>query len=401
MREIRACRPGELGEALLPVSHYFGRLTADEERTAQMSRILPVERVHVAREESRIVGAAGAYAFDLTVPGGRLPAAGIVAVGVLPTHRRRGILTELMQAQLEAVHEWGEPLACLWASEDLIYGRFGYGIGSFSGSMEIARERSGFHPFERSGSLRLVGYEEALDVLPAVYEHAAAAVPGMCSRSRDWWEVRVLSDPLERRRGGGEQARVVYERDGEAQGYALYRIHFSTDGGPTGFVSVLEAIAADPGVLRELWRYLLDLDWTASIRGRLLPLDHPLFFLLREPRRMGFRVGDGLWLRLVDVGAALSGRGYAGGGGVVLEVGDEFCPWNAGRWRLESGEATRTREDADLRCDVTALASAYLGGFTFAQLARAGRVEEARQGGIDRADALFRSDRAPWCPEVF
>jgi predicted acetyltransferase len=384
-----------------PISHYFGR-GPDEERGRVFERILPAERVHVAREDGVIVGSTGAFPFDLTVPGGRLPAAGIVAVGVLPTHRRRGVLTELMRAQLDAIHERGESLAYLWASEDVIYGRFGYGIASFSGQIEIERDRAQFEPFDRQGRFRFLEPDDALPVLSEIYERVAAETPGMFRRTREWWEVRLLPDPEHRRQGGGELVRILFELDGRPEGYAVYRLHFESDTGiPNGYVNVVETMGATPAAVRELWRYLFDIDWMARIKAQLLPLDHPLFFLLREPRRMGFVIRDGTWMRLVDVGAALSGREYAGDGEVVFEVEDAFCPWNEGRWRLADGAATRTEAEPGIRLPVTGLGSVYLGGFTFAQLARAGRLEELRPGAVEAADGLFRTDRLPWCPEVF
>jgi predicted acetyltransferase len=164
---------------------------------------------------------------------------------------------------------------------------------------------------------------------------------------------------------------------------------------------VIEALGATPEALRDLWGYLLAVDWKANVTASLLPPDHPLFFLLSTPRRMRYRMGDGLWVRLVDVGAALSGRKYLEDGSIVFEVDDEFCPWNAGRWRLEGGTAERTDAAADLALPVQSLASAYLGGPSFAALARAGRVEELTDGAIARADGMFRWDRHPWCPEIF
>jgi predicted acetyltransferase len=165
-------------------------------------------------------------------------------------------------------------------------------------------------------------------------------------------------------------------------------------------VTVVEALGDSPRATAAIWRYLLDIDWMAHVRAILLPLDHPLLLLVAEPRRLRLSYRDGLWIRLVDVGAALAARSYATPGSVVIEVVDRFCPWNAGRWRV--GEAVgRAASEVELRCDVTALGSAYLGGFTWAQLARALRVEELRPGALAHADALFRSDCAPWCPEIF
>jgi predicted acetyltransferase len=337
------------------------------------------------------------------VPGAQIPAAGVTTVGVLPTHRRRGVLTAMMRAQLDDVRERGETIGVLWASEDMIYGRYGYGMASFAGALDLAREHAHFAlPSEPVGRMRLVSLEDALGAFPAIYDRVAPETPGMFSRTRDWWEVRRLSDPPERRDGGGEHVRALLEMDGEPAGYAIYRIHMRFEGGVSaGFVNVLESAGVTPLAVREIWRFLLGIDWVASVRADLLPIDHSLLFLLAEPRRMRFRIRDGLWVRLVDLGAALSSRSYAADGAVVFEVADAFCPWNAGSWKLEGGKAARTRERADMRLDVSALGSVYLGGFTFAQLARAGRVEELRAGAATRADALFHADRAPWCPEIF
>jgi predicted acetyltransferase len=222
----------------------------------------------------------------------------------------------------------------------------------------------------------------------------------MLSRTRTWWEFRILFDPSGHE--GGPKRFVVLEKDGRPEGYAVYRHQPKWDGGVSNSVlEVVEAVALDGRPTAEIWRYLLDIDWAARLSASLLPVDHPLFFLLATPRRMRMRVGDGLWVRLVDVGAALTARGYATDGAVVLDVVDDFCSWNTGRWRLADGVAKRSKTSPQLRCDVTALGSAYLGGFSFSELVRGGRVEELRRGAAARADAMFASERAPWCPEIF
>jgi predicted acetyltransferase len=266
----------------------------------------------------------------------------------------------------------------------------------------VSRVHAAFgEPLERRGRLRLVDKDEAAVALPPIHERVAAETPGMFRRSADWWDERVLSDPDWLRRDRAEMQRVLLELGGEPAGYALYRPNLSFDRGTsTGELDVVEALGVSPQAVAEIWRFLLDVDWMDRIKARLLPVDHPLRLLLAEPRRLGFTLVDGIMVRLVDVGAALAARTYAGDGGVVAAVRDAFCPWNEGRWRL-GPEAARTDAEPELRLDVSALGSAYLGGFTFAELGQAGKVEELEPGAVARADELFRTDRAPWCPEIF
>jgi len=401
--EVRACgEVGEMRRALVPIWQFFGS-APDDGTMERFPRVLPVERMLAAWEGQEIVGGGGSFPFSLTVPGGEAGCAGVTVVGVHPTHRRRGVLTQLMRAQLDDVHARGEPLAALWASEAPIYGRFGYGVASLCGDVDLARERTAFHDgHRRTAPARFLELDEALEQLPPIYDRVCAATPGMFRRTRDWWEVRVLLDPEARREGAGPHRRVLVELpDGEA-GYAIYRHQPKwEDASAVSSVHVVEALGTSPAATKEVWRYLLDMDWTAWIKGQLLAVDHPLFLLLAEPRRLRFRLSDALWLRLVDVGAALSARSYAAGERIVLDVRDEFCPWNEGRWALEGGEAHRTDGEPDLRLGVADLGAVYLGGFTFADLWRAGRVEELVAGALGRADGLFRSDVKPWCPEIF
>jgi predicted acetyltransferase len=160
-------------------------------------------------------------------------------------------------------------------------------------------------------------------------------------------------------------------------------------------------VAPAPEATRELWRWLLDFDWTSKFVAGLLPLDHPLFLLLAEPRRMEFEVNDGVWVRLIDVEAALAARGYGADTEVVVELTDAFVPENAGRWRIGARGAERTNGGAELALDVTGLGSVYLGGFSFADLVRGSRATELVSGAVERADALFRTAAQPWCAEIF
>ena len=218
----------------------------------------------------------------------------------------------MMRAQLADVRERGEPLAALWASEETIYGRFGYGLAAQDVMIQAPRVHAALRAElpGRIGVTRLVDHDEALRVFPRVYDRVRRRSPGFVSRTTAWWEVRKLDDRPERRRGAGELNRVLLEIDGRPAGYALYRIKLqfeeATQQEP---VSVLEAIGESPEATREIWRYLLAIDWVDEIHCELLPADHPLFLLVQRPNRLNWKVFDGLWLRLVDVGAALAARG--------------------------------------------------------------------------------------------
>lgn len=400
--EIRPCRTtDDLRDALNVIGHYFAyeNTVEDAERFGQW---LEADRLHAAFEDERVVGGAGAFTFELSVPGGAVPVGGVTVVGVLPSHRRRGILTSLMRAQLDDCRDRGEVAACLWASEAPIYGRYGYGLASLSGSIALAKERTAFAvPFEPRGRVRIVDEREAAETFPLLYEQVFARRPGLVSRSRAWWETRRLHDDPARRRGGPKN-RALLELDGEAAGYAIYSVKQDwAHGSSKGAVTILEAVAPTPEATRELWRWLLDFDWTSEFVADLLPLDHPLFLLLAEPRRMQFHVSDGLWVRLIDVGAALAARTFDEGEDVVLEVTDSFLPENTGHWRVGCNGVERTEAAADLRVGVDGLGSVYLGGFSFGDLVRSSRAAELSARAAERADALFATAVEPWCAEIF
>jgi predicted acetyltransferase len=392
----------ELAAAMGAIGHYFGWIPTAEQGEGFLS-YLPLDRMHAAFDDGQIVGGAGVYPFELTVPGGPLRCAGVTIVGVHPTHRRRGLLRRMMTTQLNDVRERGEPIAALWASEDTIYGRYGYGPASQCVDMRLPRGSAQLRPglSPREGQVRLVDHDEALRTFPRIYERIRRRSPGFVLRTRDWWANRNLDDNEWRRGGAGPLNRALLELDGRPAGYAIYRIYqYQTEWKRS--LRVQEAQGLDPRATREIWRFLLGVDWMDEIEARLLPVDHPLWHLVARPRLLGLRVHDGLWVRIVDVGAALSARSYAGEGAVTLEVvSDPLFEDNVGVWTITDGTARRSRRRPDVRLDIQALGSVFLSGFTFAELARGERVEEAARGGLARADELFRTDAAPWCPEIF
>ena len=271
------------------------------------------------------------------------------------------------------------------------------------GAISLARDRTRFAvPFEPRGTVRLVDLEEAARAFPPLYEQVVAQRPGHVRAQQG-----VVGDAQALRRPGAatraaRRTRALLELDGKPAGYAIYTVQQDWESGfSKGTVTIQEVVTPTPEATRELWRWLLDFDWTSEFVADLLPLDHPLFLLLAEPRRMQFTVNDGVWVRLIDIEGALSARSYAGDGEIVVEVEDAFLPENAGRYRVAPGGAERTEAAADLRLDVTGLGSVYLGGFGFGDLVRASRAEELTEGAAARGDTLFRTALAPWCAEIF
>jgi predicted acetyltransferase len=398
--EIRHPSDDEWRAAMLMTSSVFGDAPNDEELERYQTNLVR-ERFYAAYDGDVPVGTGADFPFRLTVPGGELAAGGVTWVAVLPSHRRQGILTRLMRRELDDLHERGEPLAILWASEAAIYGRFGYGMAAPHFEMEADCARFAFRDDPGpSGRVRMLSLDDAVEPCMQVYERVRPTIPGFIRRTREWWTSGRLADPEQWRRGASVKYAAVLELDGEPAAYAIYRIKPEWEGGfPKGEVRVVEALAATPAAERELWRFVFGIDLTERVDSRVDP-SSPLFMMVVDARSLRLRMLEGLWLRIVDVAGALAGRSYAGDESVVLEVSDEFCPWNAGRWRV-GGDVERTDEAADLELDVADLASVYLGAFDFSRLAQAERVRVLNDHALARADALFRTPRPPYCPEDF
>jgi predicted acetyltransferase len=392
--ELRPATRDEFEDFSRTTLRAFHRELTDDDR-ARYPRIDEPERSLAWFDDGRIVATTGAFTRVLSVPGGTVPCAAVTAVGVLPTHRRRGLLTAMMRRQLDDVRGRGEPVAALWTSEGTIYGRFGYAPATRRATLRAERPGARIAAVPE-GPLQAGYAGEHLDAMRPVYEQVRALRPGMLDRPGPWWGER-LHDP-EGDRDGAEALQAVVCEDG----YALYATRPRwEDERPVGEVRVREVVAATPAAHARLWAFLLDQDLTRSVVWEFAPADEPLWLALADPRAVRTAVADALWVRLVDVGAALSARSYAHDPGAVLEVADPFCPWNEGRWRLAGGGCERTDAAADLELDAVALGSAYLGGVTLHELAAAGRVTERSPGALARVSAAFRGDVAPWCPEEF
>jgi predicted acetyltransferase len=360
-----------------------------------------------------LVGTTGVYSFQMAVPGAVFPVAGVTAVSVLPTHRRRGILRSLMHRQIADIAARGEePIAALWASETPLYGRYGYGRASSHASFRFGRGEgalSALAPVDPSLTLQLAEPADVAAELAKVYDTVLSGQPGFFSRDQDWWE-RVLDDPAEDRAGSSPLRCVLAAGDDGVRGYALYRTTARWEEGtvlPDGAISVWELMAADPAAGAALWQDLLSRDLVTSITADLRSADDPLLYQLHDSRRARVRLVDNLWVRIIDLPAALTRRAYSAPADVVLDVTDGLLPANAGRWRLRTAgpggaaDCARTDEPADIALDVRELGAAYLGGTRLATLAAAGLVSELRPGAVAALSTAMSWDPAPWCPRIF
>lgn len=404
--EIRRGRDSERKEFFETLGTAFSTDRITEEN-ARFDDILESDRTIVAMDGGRMVGATGTFTFRMTIPGAESEAGGVTMVGVLPTHRRRGVLRAMMEEQFRDSRSHGEPITILWASEDAIYTNFGYGMATRQAAIDIERAYTTFRaPPVANVQASLLNQEEALKVFPDIHERMRTSIPGMFQRSPEWWKDHTLFDREDLRDGASPMFHALLEIDGEPEGYAVYRAKQEwPEGIASGTLEVLEEGAVSPQGRIEVWRFLFGIDLMGRFVSYFLPIDHPLIWSLREPRRLRLRVRDALWLRVIDLPEALTRRRYSTDGRLVLEIDDTMLEQNDGRWSVEvrDGVATveRTSDDADLSLNVEELGSTYLGGISFTELAGAGRVEENSQGALRRADAMWHWTPAPWCPEIF
>jgi predicted acetyltransferase len=389
------------------VSAAFGEDFPDEEIEKDRLVHEPTRSHVMDHDEDGTVAHAGAYTRQVTVPGAVVTAAHVTLVGVRPTHRRRGLLTRLMTHQLRQIRERGEPVAMLWASEGRIYQRFGYGLAALRHILSAdKREIRLTRPVDpAAGRLRDAAPGQILKDLQQVYGRVRAERPGWSGRDEAWWSRRLFDAPSRRQGYTGCRA-LLFEGPDGPDGYALWRRKGDWDQtGPKGEVNVVEVVAATPEAYLALWGFLFSVDLARTVRYAFAASDEPLRYLVNEPRALGDRVTDALWVRLVNVPAALAARRYAAPVDVVLEVSDALIAENAGRWRLtgdaDGAACTATTDAADLACDVADLGALYLGGTALGALAAAGRVRQLRPGAVAAASAAFGWRRAPSALDIF
>jgi predicted acetyltransferase len=366
------------------------------------ARLWEPERSFCAWDGVEMVGTSAAFSLQLTVPGGTVATAGTTMVSVAPTHRRQGILRQMMTAHFQDVADRGEPLAALWASESSIYGRFGYGVAAQGSELRIPRPYTNLHRLAPPPApIRLIDDSDARRRIPAIYERVAAWWPGFLARSEAWWEERWFKDPPDRRNGASALRYAVTTSD---DGYVIYRQKLKFEQGLSlGELTVIDLLGSSPESWAGLWSFVLNHDLPITIEAfRRSPAD-PIFDLLESPRYVKERRADSIWVRTHDPVAALSGRRYQTEGELVLEIVDPFLDR---RMVIEltggpDGASCRpTGKAPDLVLDIEDLGACYLGWARFRTLARAGRIG-GDKNSLALADQMFTWDPQPWCPEVF
>lgn len=358
--------------------------------------------------DGRWIATCGAFTRTMTVPGGSVPTAAVTAVTVSPTYRRRGLLTAMMKHQLEDIHRRSEPVALLWASESLIYGRFGYGHATprlrISGQTPATAFLTGVDLGE--GSVGEVERDDWLAAAMPLYDGLLGQRPGSLNRDASWWQVR-LHDPEPWRRGAAAlRFALHYDRSGQVDGFASFRVKGGDSGdNPAGEVQVADIEAGEPSAYAALWRFLLDLDLVRTFSRHNAPVDEPLRYLVADSRMIATELTDGTYARLVDVPAALQARAYAADLDVVIAVSDPLFPHNDASFRVQAGpdgaDVSETRRRADVSLSVRDLGAIYLGGTQLSSLQSAGLVTEWTAGAVAAITAAFAAPRPPFCPDHF
>jgi predicted acetyltransferase len=401
--EVRPVGAGEM-EGFLDVFDAAWSFARDDGLRRHAAAIVAAESPLGAFVGGGMAGTAMSFAMELTVPGGvRVPMAGVSYVAVHPLRRRRGVLRALMRAQLDDLHGRDVPLAGLGASEAGIYGRFGYGPATWDSSWRLARGAAGgLADGDADGHLEMIDAPQARELLPAVHEQA---------RQRQVGDVRTYPGRWHDLAGDGAppgtQFLLYRDDDGHPAGYATYRVQREGRYSAHASVIVDHLIALTGAAYRSLWAYLADLDLTDQVIASGRPEHEPLRWALADSRQLVVTgVQDHLWLRLVDVPAALSRRRYAAEGTVILDVTDSCCPWNEGRWLLDGGPDGADCRPAgqssapSLRLDVATLGSLFLDGVSVVHLAGAGKVA-GDAAAVREAQRMFGTEAGPWCSTEF
>lgn len=385
----------------------FGEPMDPDDIESPIYEVLDDDRAWFVWDGDQIIGMCANFGLDTSTPGGELATAGVTFIAVRPTHRRRGVLRQM----LETLHADGrtrnEPIASLWSADAAIYGRFGYGLATQLMSLSIPHLHGGLvsAPDDPSLRLRMVETSSDYEYVKPVYDSVRRLRAGM-PQLTEAWNARHVFDPNRYRDGATRAMTVVAEDDQGVRGYVRYAMKAEWPNGyAEGTVKISRLMSTDPAAHAALWRYCLSLDLMSQTKFWNAPVDDPIVTWLEHSRQSTRSVSDALWVRILDLPSALAGRTYARDIDLVLAVTDSDFDANAGSWQVSAGpegaSCTRTSASPDLSMDIRSLGAVLLGGPTLRSHGDAGWLTEHTAGALAAASEAFGASRAPWCPFIF
>ena len=380
------------------------------------------QRTVCAFDGTEMIGVSYVFDHQIRIPGTSVSSAGLAGVGVMPTHRRKGALNGIMRKIIDGAKERGDVLATLWASEASIYGRYGFSIGAFHDSFTLHRAYSRLNSdLDPKGHVDFIEISTAKDLLPSVHNKVFHVRNGVIRRDEYLWDLWVQK--YKKLEPKTKTFLVGYSSDEKIEGYALYSLESrdlqnpgsepryigglleSSDPEEEHRMNIIEMMSTNDEAYLALWKFLLGVDRVNSYRASKRPVDDPLIWLLEHPDMMRKSLTSMHWVRIIDVVSALDARKYFTEDNLVIQIYDDFCPWNQLRILLEVGNdgsnVSISTRSPDISLSTKEIASIFLGGVKLRTLAINGRVQENKSGAIERLDSMFATSQAPWCPEGF
>jgi len=410
--ELRPVTDNNFVEWRKAVRHGFGQHVHPDDIARLRNDRAELDRLVAAVDtgSGRIIGTGGADSYSLTVPGGAtVPMAGVAYMTTSVTHRRQGAFSSMMSQIHSAARERGDIIAGLWASQSHLYSRFDYGLAINSYDWEIDPSYGEFSHSpvsdddESDAHVYFVGADEAVEMLPGIYEQMRQQTTGAVDRSSGRWRYELF-DEERVRAGASSMFFAICEETGEQTGYVVYRMRRVGDT-DMGTLEVSEQVSVTDTAHATMWRFLLNFDLVGKIIAVNRPADDPLWWMLSDPRRLNRKSHDALWLRLLDIPKALEARTYNADGRLKIALVSEARPEVAGTYVLDIDDSQASVKKNTDKPDVVVtsadLAALYMGGVTPGSLVEAGRVDVVTTGSLAKLHGMFSTDSAPWCAHYF
>ena len=400
--EIRQVAEEEFFRWRIAVRGSLGTHTTLEDTKFMRAHRVEMDRLLVCMDGKTMAGSGGADSFDMTLPGGaQVPVAGVAYITTAPTHRRRGIQRNIMKRIHDDARERGDVASILWASQSLLYGRYGYGNTIPVHNWHIDLRHTAFeHSPAWTGHYVKEERDEAIPLMTEAYERARSNRAGMITRTAKRWLYEI--HPVNTK----DEFFIMYMEGDVCLAYARYTIEQDPDDEFKGTMHVIEAVAATNAAHAALWRFLLDQELVDEVKAHARPVDDPLVWMLAEPRRLRRHLTDAIWMKFLDVPTMLEGRTYPVEDSLVIQVSDA----ETGEIRTlqlecgpEGGLCRDTGSSPDLVMNEAELAAIYMGAVECSMLANIGLVDVSAKSpdAALRADAIFRTSPAGWNPYHF